>query len=123
MFDLETIGGPERLIGNTAVETDDFGILYGFENHSGKTYLGPAQPQLGKVTRGNGNNGEDKGEGARTVNAIGTYLHGPLLPNNPKLADGLIRLALQRKGEELPRQPINDSLTLQARQGAVNREY
>lgn len=123
VFDVETFGSPKRLIGNIAVETDEFGTLYGFENHSGRTKLGPHQQPLGTVKRGNGNNGQDKTEGARTKNAIGTYMHGPLLPNNPALADGLIRLALQRKGIDLELKPIDDSLGDAARQNATHRKY
>lgn len=123
IFDIETVGSPKRLIGNVAVETTDFGILYGFENHSGKTYLGPSQQALGKVVRGNGNNGEDQTEGARTLNAIGTYCHGPLLPNNPQLADGLIRLAIQRQGSDVTLAPYDDSLAVQARKNAATRKY
>jgi CobQ-like glutamine amidotransferase family enzyme len=123
VFDIDTIGGPKRLIGNAVVDTDDFGTLYGFENHSGKTYVKPGQQSLGSVTRGNGNNGEDKTEGARTKNAIGTYLHGPLLPNNPAFADSLIRLALQRHGQDLPTSKSDDSLATRARYEAINREY
>jgi CobQ-like glutamine amidotransferase family enzyme len=123
IFDIETVGGPKRLIGNTAVETDEFGTLYGFENHSGKSYLAPCQAPLGVLSRGNGNNGEDGTEGARTRNAIGTYMHGPLLPNNPKLADGLINLALQCKGIEHELSVINDKLAIASRQNAVRRAY
>lgn len=123
IFDIETFGGPKRLIGNVAVETADFGTLYGFENHSGKTYLKGNQQPFGKVTRGSGNNGEDKLEGARTVNAIGTYCHGPLLPNNPALADGLIRLALERKGIDVELTPIDDTLAEQSRTNARSRKY
>ena len=123
VFDVETIGGPKRLIGNAAVETVDFGILYGFENHSGRTYLKGTQQALGTVTRGNGNNGEDKTEGARTHNAIGTYLHGPILPNNPRLADSLIRLALEHKGVEATLKQLPDALAEQARANAARRAY
>jgi lipid II isoglutaminyl synthase (glutamine-hydrolysing) len=123
IFDMETIGGSKRLIGNAAVETKDFGTLYGFENHSGRTHLHDKKQALGQVIRGNGNNGEDKTEGARVHNAIGTYLHGPLLPNNPALADGLIRLALQRRGSKVALRPIDDSLTERVRQAAANRTY
>ncbi len=123
VFDVETIGGAKRLIGNIAVETEEFGTLYGFENHSGQTRLGQDQPELGKVARGNGNNGEDKTEGARTRNAIGTYMHGPLLPNNPQLADGLIRLALQRKGATVQLKSIDDELAVRSRQNAAKRSY
>lgn len=123
IFDIETIGGPKRLIGNVAVETADFGTLYGFENHSGKTYLKNTQKPLGKVTRGNGNNGEDKTEGARTHNALGTYQHGPLLPNNPQLADSLLTLAMQRRGTEIELKPIDDALAIQSRLNAKTRKY
>jgi len=123
IFDIETFGAQKRLIGNSAVETAEFGTLYGFENHSGKTYLGAGQAPLGMIKRGNGNNGEDKTEGARTHNAIGTYLHGPLLPNNPRLADSIIQVALELKRVVNPRQTIDDSITRQVREGAVNRRY
>jgi len=123
VFDVETVGGPKRLIGNAAVETADFGTLYGFENHSGRTYLRNGQQSLGTVTRGNGNNGEDKTEGARTRNAIGTYLHGPLLPNNPQLADSLLMLALQYQGTDVKLKSIDDTLAAQARANATHRKY
>jgi CobQ-like glutamine amidotransferase family enzyme len=123
IFDVDTFGGPKRLIGNVAVQTEEFGALYGFENHSGRTMLGKTQAPLGKLLRGNGNNGEDKTEGARTRNAIGTYMHGPLLPTNPKLADGLLDLALARSGQELPRTQLDDSLAEQARTNAATRAY
>jgi lipid II isoglutaminyl synthase (glutamine-hydrolysing) len=123
VFDVETIGGSKRLIGNASVETADFGTLYGFENHSGRTYLKHGQQPFGSVVRGNGNNGEDRTEGARTNNAIGTYLHGPLLPNNPLLADGLIRLALHNKGVSVDLQPVDDTLAEAARHTARTRKY
>lgn len=122
VFDMETIAGNKRLIGNVSVQTEDFGVLYGFENHSGKTYLAKDQPELGKVVRGQGNNG-DSSEGARSVNAIGTYLHGPVLPNNPALADGLIQLALERKGVEAKLNSIDNSLAEKARRAARDRKY
>lgn len=123
IFDAETVGGPKRLIGNAAVETADFGTLYGFENHSGRTYLRNGQQPLGKVARGNGNNGEDSTEGARTHNAMGTYLHGPLLPNNPALADSLLILALQYQGTDVKLQLFDDLLASQSRQNARSRKY
>lgn len=123
IFDIETVGGEKRLIGNTAIETADFGTLYGFENHSGKTHLKNGQQSFGTVTRGNGNNGEDKTEGARTHNAIGTYMHGPLLPNNPRLADGLISLALQRKGVQFNLRQLDDTFAQRSRDNAAHRPY
>jgi CobQ-like glutamine amidotransferase family enzyme len=123
IFDIETLGDTKRLIGNAAVETKEFGMLYGFENHSGRTYLKDPGQALGQVRRGNGNNGEDKTEGVRVNNAIGTYLHGPLLPNNPLLTDGLITLALQRRGITEILRPIDDGLAKQTRHNAASRKY
>lgn len=123
VFDVQTVGGAKRLIGNIAVETKAFGTLYGFENHSGQTCLGKNQAALGSVVRGNGNNGQDKTEGARTHNAVGTYIHGPLLPNNPLFADSLIQLALQSKGVAFDLKPIDDTLAKQSRQHAARRKY
>ncbi len=99
VFDLETRHpGPraDRCIGDVVLETE-FGDIVGFENHGGRTYLAPGQDAFGTVRRGFGNNAEDGREGARHVNAIGTYLHGSLLPKNPRLADELIRQALERR--------------------------
>lgn len=123
VFDAETVGGATRLIGNIAIETPEFGTLFGFENHSGKTYLKSGQSSFGTIRRGRGNNGEDKSEGARTNNAIGTYLHGPLLPGNPTLADGLISLALRYKGSDIELRPIDDKLALELRKNAAHRPY
>lgn len=122
IFDAETIGGDKRLIGNVAVESDAFGTLYGFENHSGRTYLKSGQA-LGTVTRGNGNNGEDKTEGARTNNVLGSYLHGPILPANPQLCDWLIETAAVNAYGEYKPEPIEDDLPLIVRQAAAKRKY
>ncbi len=93
--------GDKRLIGNIVVDASEhLGIgstLVGFENHGGRTRLGPLVKPLGKVIRGFGSNAEDHTEGAVYKNTIGTYLHGPILPKNPKLADFLIRKSLERK--------------------------
>lgn len=122
VFDLETIGGPKRMIGNIMVKSD-FGMLFGFENHSGQTFLAENQVALGAIKRGNGNNGKDKTEGARTNNAFGTYMHGPFLPNNPRFCDEIIRLAaLNRYGEFTP-QEIDDSLSVLTRSAARRRHY
>jgi hypothetical protein len=76
--------------------------LAGFENHAGRTYLDEGAEPLGRVLAGFGNNGEDGFEGSRLGSAVGTYLHGPLLPRNPWLADWLIAKALARRLGELP---------------------
>ena len=87
-----------RLIGNVAIEVEltpgERQVLAGFENHGGRTYLGPGSNPLGKVLKGYGNNGKDGYEGVHDGTVIGTYLHGPLLPKNAWLADWLIETAL-----------------------------
>lgn len=122
---IRTENGPGRLVGPVEVETTHElgGILVGFENHGGRTYLlGDAEP-LGKVLRGHGNNGEDRTEGCRLHNCFGTYLHGPILPQNPRFADTLIRCALQRKlGGEVSLDPLDDRLELAARTEAANQD-
>ena len=72
-------------------------MLAGFENHGGRTYLGPDAVPLGRVLHGHGNNDRDGYEGVKRLNLIGTYLHGPLLPKNAWLADHLIALAIERR--------------------------
>lgn len=123
IFDIETRGSDKRLIGNVAVETDTWGTLIGFENHSGQTTLAESQQPLGRITKGGGNNGQDESEGARSYNTLGTYMHGPVLPNNPQLADWMIWLALQRKGVKKPLGMLDDSLAEQARSNAIKRAY
>ncbi len=125
IFDVDTYGGTERLTGNVKAESDCVGSLFGFENHSGRTYLNRTQQPLGFVTRGNGNNGEDKTEGARTQNVFGTYLHGPVLPNNPKFADMLIEIAATNKYGFFETNGTNpdDSLAMVARDEALKRQY
>jgi lipid II isoglutaminyl synthase (glutamine-hydrolysing) len=112
LIDLETVraDGP-RLIGNVAIEVElEPGVpkvLAGFENHGGRTHLGPGSTPLGRVLKGHGNNGRDGTEGARHGNVIGTYLHGPLLPKNAWLADWVIAAALAL---DEPLAPLDDEL-------------
>ncbi|HEU5441515.1 MAG TPA: hypothetical protein VFU88_19685, partial [Ktedonobacterales bacterium] len=91
--DLYTVGGNTRFMNHIAVECDfapgGKQTLVGFENHSGRTYLGPNAQPLGKLIAGSGNNGEDGGEGVCYRQVYGTYLHGPVLPKNPWLTDHL----------------------------------
>jgi CobQ-like glutamine amidotransferase family enzyme len=103
LFDLSTEAGDTRLIGNVAIEADLPAIgaragsavtIAGFENHAGRTHLGSTARALGRVVHGNGNDGSSGLEGCRLHHAIGTYLHGPLLPRNPELADWLLAAAL-----------------------------
>ncbi len=121
LFKAETHGGPKRLIGNVIVESQKFGELIGYENHSGLTLLDNDQPALGRVTKGKGNNGEDTTEGAVYKNVYGSYLHGSLLPKNPALADELIReAATKRYGTFTPRD-IDDTFAVYARETAKRR--
>ena len=115
---VHTIGTKERMIGNymfrTTPESGDT-VVVGFENHSGKTYLSEQVAPLGMMLSGNGNNGEDKTEGARYKNVFGTYSHGSLLPKNPVLCDFILQTALNHRydGAE-PLAPLDDTLELNA---------
>lgn len=114
VFDMETVAGPDRLIGNVTADSE-YGELVGFENHSGRTYLVNTGDSLARVTKGAGNNGEDGTEGAISNNTFGTYLHGPLLPKNPALADEIIRRAVNRKyGSDVQLAQLDDSYALEA---------
>ncbi|MDO8335914.1 MAG: glutamine amidotransferase [Candidatus Saccharibacteria bacterium] len=121
IFKLETYGGPKRLIGNIVAKSDEFGEIIGYENHSGLTRLDENQASLGTVVKGDGNNGEDGTEGARYKNVIGSYLHGSLLPKNPRLADFLIEKAIEKKYGKVNLQPIDDLLVKNARSIAKSR--
>lgn len=111
LADLTTVRGDgPRLIGNVAIEVDLGSgprVLAGFENHGGRTRLGPGAQPLGRVLRGHGNDGASGFEGVRAGNVVGTYLHGPLLPKNVWLADWLIERAL---GLDAPLDPLDDTL-------------
>ena len=115
---VHTIGAKGRMIGNymfrTTPESGDT-VVVGFENHSGKTYLSEQVAPLGMMLSGNGNNGEDKTEGARYKNVFGTYSHGSLLPKNPVLCDFILQTALNHRydGAE-PLAPLDDTLELNA---------
>lgn len=121
ILDIETVGGDERMIGNIVSSNDDFGLIVGYENHSGLTTLGPNAQPLGTVIRGAGNNGTDETEGARYKNVIGTYLHGSLLPKNPAIADWLIEQAAVRKFGDFDATVIEDRFAEQARDIAQRR--
>jgi CobQ-like glutamine amidotransferase family enzyme len=112
LVDLTTVrADAPRLIGNVAIEVElrpgERRVLAGFENHGGRTHLGPAATPLGRVLKGHGNNGRDGFEGVRGGSVIGTYLHGPLLPKNAWFADWLIETAL---GLSEPLAPLSDEL-------------
>jgi lipid II isoglutaminyl synthase (glutamine-hydrolysing) len=106
-LDVHTKAGKKRFVGNLVAETPE-GQLVGFENHSGRTYLGPKAVPLGAVVVGHGNNGEDRTEGAIQGKIIGTYSHGSCLPKNPWLADKLLAWALERRHGSITLQPLDD---------------
>ena len=114
--EIYTIGCTKRLIGNYMFTCDDLPgqTVVGFENHSGKTYLGSGVSPLGKVLVGGGNNGEDGYEGVRYQNVFGTYSHGPVLPKNPAFCDHLLTTALQQRYPNLELQPLDDAAELAA---------
>lgn len=109
LVDLRTEAGQERAIGNVLVDVSALGLnpptLVGFENHAGRTFLGPGLAPLGKCIVGRGNNG-DGAEGVVSGTVIGTYLHGSLLPKNPHLTDHLLAIALARREPGAKLEPL-----------------
>jgi CobQ-like glutamine amidotransferase family enzyme len=123
LLDITTVVESPRLIGRAVIDArfagEDFRIA-GFENHGGRTSLGPDAVPLGKVHRGRGNNGIDGSEGAVGGNVVGTYLHGPVLPSNPALCDALLGAAFSRYGgRELA--PLDDRLEVAAHNASGSR--
>ena len=121
-----TVAGERRMIGDVLLECElepgERRTLAGFENHAGRTYLDEGAEPLGQVVAGFGNNGEDGLEGARVGGAIGTYLHGPLLPRNPWLADWLLARALARSLGETPQlEPLTDDFESRAQRVSADR--
>lgn len=115
IFDALTIGKSERLIGNIVTKSNKFGEIVGFENHSGQTFLGKNATALATVIKGAGNNLDDNSEGVVFKNCIGTYLHGSLLPKNPKIADFMISTVLENKSLDKSLLPLDDRLSDSAR--------
>ena len=120
LLDAYTVAGNERFIGNVTSNCNFVtpNTLVGFENHSGLTYLQGDTKPIGIVSVGNGNNGEDKTEGARFKNVFGTYLHGSFLPKNPHFADYLLELAL---GEKL--EILDDTVENTAHNALIGKAY
>jgi CobQ-like glutamine amidotransferase family enzyme len=123
---LETVAGDRRMIGDVSIECEldpgEMLTVVGFENHGGRTLLDPGTVPLGRVVHGFGNNGESGFEGCRLGKAIGTYLHGPLLPRNPWLADWLLGQALARQLGETPElEALDDELEYEAHAVALRR--
>jgi CobQ-like glutamine amidotransferase family enzyme len=127
LFPHETVAGERRMIGDVLLEceldTGDRRTIAGFENHAGRTRLDPGAEPLGRVVAGFGNDGRSGYEGCRMGRAIGTYLHGPLLPRNPWLADWLLSQALAHAlGREPPElEPLPDRLEAEAHEVSAQR--
>lgn len=120
LLDAYTVAGNKRFIGNVTAKTDYVTpeTLVGFENHSGLTYLQGETKPLGTMITGNGNNGQDKTEGARFKNVFGTYMHGSFLPKNVHFADYMIELAL---GEKL--EPLDDEVETLTHNSLIEKAY
>jgi CobQ-like glutamine amidotransferase family enzyme len=128
LFPLETVAGARRMIGDVLLECElEPGVrrtLAGFENHAGRTYLDEGAEPLGRVVAGFGNDGESGWEGCRVGRAVGTYLHGPLLPRNPWFADWLLAQALaHRLGEPPELEPLPDELERDAHAVSARRAH
>jgi lipid II isoglutaminyl synthase (glutamine-hydrolysing) len=126
LFPLDTVAGETRMIGDVLLECElEPGVrrtLAGFENHAGRTTLDPGTEPLGRVVAGFGNDGESGWEGCRVGRAVGTYLHGPLLPRNPWFADWLLAQALaHRLGEPPELEPLPDELEHEAHAVSARR--
>ncbi len=121
IFDIETHGGSERLTGNLVTTNEQFGAIIGYENHSGKTFLGKSAEPFGTIIKGAGNNGQDDFEGARYNNMIGSYMHGSMLPKNPQVADWLLETAAVRKYDSFEPMVIDDRFADEARRIAAKR--
>ena len=126
LFPLHTVAGSRRMIGDVLLECElepgERRTLAGFENHAGRTYLDEGGEPLGRVLAGFGNDGESGYEGCRVGRAIGTYLHGPLLPRNPWLADWLLAQAIAHRTGETPTfEPLEDELEAEAHEVSAAR--
>jgi lipid II isoglutaminyl synthase (glutamine-hydrolysing) len=126
LFPHHTVAGERRMIGDVLLECElrpgERRTIAGFENHAGRTHLDEGAEPLGRVVAGFGNDGESGYEGCRVSLALGTYLHGPLLPRNPWLADWLLSASLLRHtGEWLELEPLADDLETQAHAVSAER--
>ncbi len=126
--DLYTVGSKTRMIDNYAFKLDEDAnpgaeniTVVGFENHSGKTYLGSGVKPLGRILKGGGNNGEDGTEGVRYKNVFGSYSHGPILPKNAAFADYLLQTTLERKYGSAKLEPLGDAFENAAHESVLKR--
>jgi len=120
LFDVTSTAGPERFIGNVVIDSG-WGTLVGFENHSGLTFLGESAKPMGKVRVGRGNNGRDGTEGVVHRNAVGCYLHGSLLPKNPRMTDWLIAAGLRYRHGDDAMEPVDSGIEEAAHASAIER--
>lgn len=123
LVDLETHAGTRRIIGNVVVDVqldDAPQQMVGFENHAGRTELGSGVAALGRMRVGGGNTGDGHEEGCRVGRVLGTYVHGPLLPKNPWLADQLLAWACAHRGLDTALAPLDDRLELAAASAAID---
>lgn len=123
-IDYYTVGAKDRMIGNFMYkcgQASGGSTVVGFENHSGKTFLGSGVSPLGTILSGYGNNGEDKTEGVRYNNVFGTYSHGPVLPKNPQLADFILKTALKEKYSSFDFAELDDTFENNANEYMVRR--
>lgn len=115
LVDLYTDRGTPRLIGNIAIKSSICPHpIVGYENHGGRTHLAGDITPLGVVEYGHGNDGETGYEGCLYKHVLGTYIHGPLFPKNPGVADFLLRTACVRRGICQELEPLDDTIELQA---------
>ena len=132
LIDMETRRpgtAADRLIDNMVLESPlATHPVVGYENHAGRTYLGEGVEGFGRVVSscGHGNNDDDRVEGARYKNVVGTYSHGPLLSKNPEVADWLLARALERRAERTGTPaadlaPLDDGAELAANASMVKR--
>ena len=126
LLPLHTVAGSRRMIGDVLLECElepgQKRTLAGFENHAGRTILDEGAEPLGRVIAGFGNDGESGYEGCRSGRVLGTYLHGPLLPRNPWLADWLLAQAVAHKTGTAPTfEPLADTLERQAHAVSARR--
>ncbi len=123
--DIHTIGQEKRMIGDflfTCPEKPLNGLIVaGFENHSGKTYLGNGVKPLGHIIKGFGNNGEDGTAGARYKNVFCSYSHGPILPKNPVLCDFILETALKKKYGDYSLEPLDNAIEESAGKFIIDR--
>jgi CobQ-like glutamine amidotransferase family enzyme len=131
--DIYTVADKKRMIGNLIFTSpliensvSNRNMIVGFENHSGKTFLGKNVTALGTVLKGYGNNGCDKTEGAVYKNVICSYSHGSLLPKNPYLTDFILCRALSGKYSEFTPEDfplLNNSFEDNARISMLSRYH